>query len=121
MNITLALPFIWLFGFYGNSIFVGHLTPNPCFMQIVLFQTIQFSMSTQFNCQKHLVYHLFIILQITFFFYLPTRNWGASYTQSNLVIYIYFFFFFFFLTVPRRKQRLFIRIRCKQSTHRGQH
>ena len=23
-------------------------------MQIVLFQTIQFSMNTQFNCQKHL-------------------------------------------------------------------
>ena len=25
-------------------------------MQIVLFQTIQFSMSTQFNCQKHLLF-----------------------------------------------------------------
>ena len=28
-------------------------------MQIVLFQTIQFSMSTQFNCQKHFYFKLF--------------------------------------------------------------
>ena len=44
--------FGWLVGFYGISTFVGYLTPNPIFMQIVLFQTIQFSMSTQFNCQN---------------------------------------------------------------------
>ena len=30
----------WL-GFYGISTFVGYLTPNPFFMKIVLFQTIQ--------------------------------------------------------------------------------
>ena len=29
------------------------------FMKIVLFQTIQFSMSTQFNCQKHSLFKLF--------------------------------------------------------------
>ena len=29
------------------------------FMQKVLFQTIQFSMSTQFNCQKHFYFKLF--------------------------------------------------------------
>ena len=35
--------------FYGISTFVGYLTPNPFLCKLsVLFQTIQFSMSTQF-------------------------------------------------------------------------
>ena len=36
----------WLVGFYGISTFVGYLTPNPFLYR---FQTIQFSMSIQFN------------------------------------------------------------------------
>ena len=41
-------------GFYGISIFVGYLTPNLFLcIWLVLFQTIQFSIRTQFNCQKH--------------------------------------------------------------------
>ena len=36
----------WMFGFNGISIFVGYLTPNPFFMKMDLFQTIQFSIST---------------------------------------------------------------------------
>ena len=45
-------PFITLYGwllfwFYSISTFVCYLTPNS-----VLFQTIQFSMSIQFKCQK---------------------------------------------------------------------
>ena len=37
-----------LFGFYGISTFVGYLMPNPfLYKKSVLFQTIQFSMSTQ--------------------------------------------------------------------------
>ena len=46
----------WLFGFYGISTFVGYLMPNPFLCK---FQTIQFSMSTQFNCQKHFYFKLF--------------------------------------------------------------
>ena len=43
-----------LFGFYGISTFGGYLMPNPfLYKQLVLFQTLQFSMSTQFNYQKH--------------------------------------------------------------------
>ena len=43
----------WLVWFYGISNYVGYLTPNPfLYEESVLFQTIQFSMSTQFNCQK---------------------------------------------------------------------
>ena len=43
----------WLFGFYGISTFVGYSMSNPCLYQLsVLFQTIQFSMSTQFNGQN---------------------------------------------------------------------
>ena len=41
----------WLFGFYGISTFVGYLMPNPIFMKIILFQTIQFSISMQFKCK----------------------------------------------------------------------
>ena len=42
----------WL-GFYVISTFVGYLTPNPFLCKSsVLFQTIQFSMSIQFNFQK---------------------------------------------------------------------
>ena len=36
-----------LFGFYGISTFVGYLMPNPFLYKLsVLFQTIQFSVST---------------------------------------------------------------------------
>ena len=42
---------ICLFGFYGISTFVSYLMSNPLLYK-VLFQTIQFSMSTQFNCKK---------------------------------------------------------------------
>ena len=46
----------WLVGFYGISTFEGYLMPNPFY---VLFQTIQFSMNTQFNYQKHFYFKLF--------------------------------------------------------------
>ena len=49
-----------LVGFYGISTFEGYLTPNPLLCKYsVLFQTMQFSMSTQFNCQKHFYFKLF--------------------------------------------------------------
>ena len=44
-----------LVGFYGASNFEGYSTPNPFFIQIVLFQTIQFRMSTQFECKYSLI------------------------------------------------------------------
>ena len=54
----------WLFGFYSISTFVGHLMPNPfSYKQSVLFQTILFSMSTQFNCQKHFYFKLFSLFK----------------------------------------------------------
>ena len=54
----------WLFKFYGISTFAGYLMPNAFFKQItVLFQTIQFSMSTQFNCQKHFYLKLFSLVK----------------------------------------------------------
>ena len=41
---------IWLVGFYSISTFEGYLKPNPfLYKYSVLFQTIQFSISTQFN------------------------------------------------------------------------
>ena len=45
---------VGLVGFYDISTLVGYLTPNSFLCKkSVLFQTIQFRMSTQFNCQKH--------------------------------------------------------------------
>ena len=39
--------------FYDISTFVGYLMPNPfLYKQTVLFQTIQFSISTPINCQN---------------------------------------------------------------------
>ena len=35
------------------------LNAKSIFIQIVLFQTIWFNMSTQFNCQKHFYFKLF--------------------------------------------------------------
>ena len=44
----------WLAGrFYAISTFVGYLMLNPfLYTYSVLFQTIEFSMSKKFNCQK---------------------------------------------------------------------
>ena len=52
-----------LFWFYGISIIVGYLMPNPfLWIQTVRFQTIQFSISTQFKCQKHIYFKLFSLV-----------------------------------------------------------
>ena len=38
--------------------------PNPILCKwSVLFQTIQFSMSTQFNCEKHFYFKLFSLVK----------------------------------------------------------
>ena len=43
----------WLFGFHDMSTFVSYLMPNSFLCkQSVLFQTIQFSMSTLLNYQN---------------------------------------------------------------------
>ena len=54
----------WLVGFYGISTFIGYLTQKPFLCKYsVLFQTIKFSMSTQFNCQKHFYFKLFSLVK----------------------------------------------------------
>ena len=51
---TEELGRVCLFGFYGKSTFVSFLMPNQFLYKCtVLFQTIQLSIYTQFNCQKH--------------------------------------------------------------------
>ena len=57
---------IWfdLFGFYGISIFVGYLMPNPfSHKYTVLFQTIQFSMSKQTYGKKYANFKLFSLVE----------------------------------------------------------
>ena len=64
---------VWFVGFYGISTFVGCLTPNPFLCkESVLFKTIQFSISTQFNFQKHFYFKLFKQLYITIQFSVST-------------------------------------------------
>ena len=45
----------WLVGIYGISTFVGNFNAKSIFIKIVLFQTIQFSISTQFKCKYSLI------------------------------------------------------------------
>ena len=57
---------VWFVGFYGISTFVGYFTPNPFLCKkSVLLKTIQISISTQFNCQKHFDFKLFKQLYVT--------------------------------------------------------
>ena len=57
---------VWFVGFYGISALVSYLMPNPFLCKYsILFQTIQFSISTQFNCQKHFHFKLFKQLYVT--------------------------------------------------------
>ena len=46
----------WLFGFYAISTFVGFFNAKSIFMKIVIFQTVQFSLSTHFNCSKKFLF-----------------------------------------------------------------
>ena len=55
----------WFLGFYGISTFGGYLMPNPFLCKSVLSKTIQFSISTQFNGQKHFYFKLFKQLYVT--------------------------------------------------------
>ena len=56
--------FVCLFCFYSISTFVGYLTPNPfLYKQTVLFQTIQFSISTQFDLSKTLLFQVIQFIQ----------------------------------------------------------
>ena len=53
----------WLVGFYDISTIVRYLMPNPFLcIQIVLFQTIQFTINTQFKCQKQFYFKLFSLV-----------------------------------------------------------
>ena len=52
VNHYATVGLVWLFGFYGISTFVGYSNAKSVFMKIVLFQTIQFSISTQFKREK---------------------------------------------------------------------
>ena len=62
--LTQTLICTCLFGFYGISTFVGYLTPNPFLCKwIDLFQTIQFSISTQFDCQKRFYFKLLSLVK----------------------------------------------------------
>ena len=45
----------------------GLFNAESIFMQIVLFQTIQFSMRTQFNCQKHFYFKLLSLFKQFYF------------------------------------------------------
>ena len=60
--------FVCLFEFYGILIFVGYFMPNSfLYKEIFLFQTIQFGISTQFNCKKHCYFKQFSLVKQFYF------------------------------------------------------
>ena len=67
--IIIILSFVdWLVGWLGGwvlwqSNLCGLFNAKSIFMQIVLFKTINFSMSTQFNCQKYFYFKLFSLFK----------------------------------------------------------
>ena len=71
----------WLFGFYGISTFVSYLTPKQIFMQIVLFQVIQHSMST--FCQKHFNLKLFSFIQTVLIQFTINTDFVYTVTSQN--------------------------------------
>ena len=83
----------WLVRFYGILNFVGYLMPNPFLHKwTVLFQIIQFSISTQFNCQKPSYFKLFSLVKRFNFkqFSLPlVRSLNVS-THFNCQKHFYF-------------------------------
>ena len=82
---------VWLFGFYGISTFVGYLTPNPFLCKLsILFQTIQFSMSIQFNYKKTFLFQAIqfsqaVLIQLIQF----DINTGFAYTLLNVKTVLY--------------------------------
>ena len=55
---------VWLFGFYVISTFVGYLVANPYLYKLsVLFQTIQISTNTQFNCPQKIIFQAIQFIQ----------------------------------------------------------
>ena len=69
---------VWFGWFDGISTYIGYLTPNPFLCKSVLFKTIQFSISTQLNCQKHFHFKLFkqlyVIIQLSVNTLLMSKN-----------------------------------------------
>ena len=84
---------VWLVWFYGISTFVGYLTPNPFLCKwSVLLKTVQFSISTRFNCQKHfhfiLFKQLYVIIQLSVNTVLMSKNssiWNNSVKHKHAV------------------------------------
>ena len=84
---------VWFVWFYGISTFVGYLTPNPFLCkQFVLLKAVKFSMSTQFNCQKHFHFKLFkqlyVIIQLRVNTVLMSKNssiWNNSIKHKHAV------------------------------------
>ena len=60
--ISLSCKLFGLVWFCGISTIVGYLMPNPLlYIKTVLFQTIQFSISTQFQCQRQFYFKQFFL------------------------------------------------------------
>ena len=69
------LNFFWLVGLVLWHINLYRLfNAKSIFMQIVLFQTLQFSMSTQFNCQKHFYFKQISLGWLVGFYGMPTHR-----------------------------------------------
>ena len=79
MKITLG----WFVWFYGISTFVDYLMPNTFLCKSILFKTVQFSISTGFNCQKHIYFKLFKQLYVAIQLSVNTVSMSKTSSISN--------------------------------------
>ena len=108
---------VWfgLFGFYGISTFVGYLMPNLfLYKQTVLFQAIQFSISTKFTSiwPKDMTLsgattpHRSVSVNEGVL-YIPQRSSITGTSPSDLMSYLghslWLFFFFCFFTIAENQ------------------
>ena len=81
----------WLVRFYGTSTFVRCWTPNPfLYKQSVLFRTIQFNISTQFDYQKKFLFQVIQFIQTVLIQPIPfSIRIHFVYTQLNVKTVLY--------------------------------
>ena len=73
------------------------------FMQIVLFQTTQFSMSTQFIFQKHFYFNLFSLVKVLIQSVQFSKSIDFVYTQLNVKTVLYLIIQFSISTISMSK------------------
>ena len=86
--VSFLLVWFDLVWFYGISNIVDYLMPNAfLYIKPVLFQIIQFSINTQFKCQKHFYFKLFSLVNKVKWFQINLKhNWFSFMVHQPLEV-----------------------------------